>query len=98
LIKNPVMKTLFSSAGLLAAFYGTAVAQTNFQLPRECSERHNDDPNQCVIQDGSPPPPWVHKIPLNKPSQPGATPAPVPAPAPTPAPAAGSIPVRRITR
>ena len=83
-----IAKPAFAAA-LLAACAGGAVAQSNFQLPRECSERHNVDPDKCVINDGPPPPPWVHPIPLNaKPKSPTAT---TPPPA---APVTGQMPAR----
>lgn len=69
-------------AAFALAAAGPASAQTNnFQLPRECSERHNVDQSKCVIQDGQPSYPWVHKV---QPVNPTVV-APAPAPAPVPA-------------
>jgi hypothetical protein len=76
------MKTIVHVTLLFAAVANAAMAQTNFQLPRECSERHNVDPNKCVIQDGPARVPWVHRMPLNN-LQPSVN-------APSPAPAAAS--------
>lgn len=57
------MKTFTVSSVLLAVVAGAALAQQPaFQLPRECSERHNVDQSKCVIQDGQPSYPWVHKV------------------------------------
>lgn len=40
-----------------------AFAQNDFQLPRECSERNNVNPEKCVIQDGPPRVPVVRRVP-----------------------------------
>jgi hypothetical protein len=45
---------LIFAATLLTTFPSAAVAQTEFQLPRECSERVVVNPERCVIQDGPP--------------------------------------------
>lgn len=85
------MKPVLSIVALLAAFSGGTWAQTNFELPRECRERHGVDPEKCVIQDGPPADPWVRKKPQ--------TAKPVPNPTPTPTPATPvNAPAGRIAR
>ena len=63
----------------LLAMTGPVAGQDNFQLPRECSERQNVDPQKCVIQDGPPRAPWVHKVTAG-PNKPHSNSAPVLAP------------------
>jgi hypothetical protein len=81
------MKTylpVLALVGMLGA-KGSALAQDTFQLPPECSDRQNPNPEKCVIQDGPPRAPWVHSVPPNpalKPIQP--LPVPPKPPAQTP--------------
>jgi hypothetical protein len=94
------MKTIvptFPLALLFVAATSAAMAQTNFQLPRECSERQNVDPNKCVIQDGPPPLPRVHRMPLNNVQPAAATPSAAPAAASS-SNAAGFVPSRKASR
>lgn len=71
------MKFALSTAVLVATLSGAAWAQTRFELPRECRERHGFDPERCVIQDGQPADPWVRKKPpaVTPPSAPPPPPA-----------------------
>jgi hypothetical protein len=54
-------KFVVIAAALLLATVGSALAQTDFQLPRECLERQVVSPERCVIQDG---PPRLPLVPL----------------------------------
>ena len=80
--QNDMSKLTLLSAIALGLTNGLAWAQNNdFQLPRECSERHNVDQSKCVIQDGPPRDPWVHKV--NQPKPTTVLPNPTPATPPS---------------
>jgi hypothetical protein len=72
-----------SVATLLLTMASTALAQTNFELPRECLERQVVNPERCIIQDG---PPRLPLVPQSKrptfgaDSTPQTTPQPIAAP------------------
>jgi hypothetical protein len=79
--------------GLLGAT-GIALAQNASQLPPECSDRNNPNPEKCVIQDGPPPrDPWVHSVPPNPALKP--VPLPVPPTAPAQSPPSNFAPPKR---
>ncbi len=61
MINMKIRDFLIAACALLVA--DTAFAQNDFQLPRECSERNNPNPEKCVIPDGPPRAPWVHRVP-----------------------------------
>lgn len=71
-----MMKSVAISIVLLTALSGAAWAQTTFELPRECRERHGVDPEKCVIQDGPAPLPWLRKKPEAVKPQPNPPPSP----------------------
>lgn len=79
-------RALYPAAILLTS--GLALAQNEFQLPRECSERQLADPQKCVIQDGLPPRlPWLHPVPLKSGAATTATPPTAARPVPAQPPA-----------
>lgn len=66
-----MMKTRHSITAAMVplAMTGTALAENEFQLPRECLDRQNVDPDRCVIPDGPPRLPRVRKVPAGLGSQ-----------------------------
>lgn len=87
-MKTHTVHLIFATT-LVLAYTGAALAQSNFQLPRECSERIVVNPEKCVIQDGPPRLPLVRQTPVGNtqtPAVPATTPTTAPAPRSTSAP------------
>ena len=59
--KTIMMRRHFLIAAGWMLAVNAAFADNEFQLPRECSERQNVNPEKCVIRDGPPRAPWVHR-------------------------------------